>query len=376
MKNLAPQSQLPLPVLIRFSKILVGHPTLSVVQIARILVQLATMRVKDRLANQLHISFWAKTWFRSWTVANHLSKKSQILIQLRRESRSQLSRPSNLSSWTKSPLVIQFRLSLRQWKRKQIRLLHFQMVAGSAPPAKTIILVEGTSVIVVRSKRPRMILLESQSICSDSNVKSNRKLKLRNQNKVKVIRRFKYLLLHLWRRVRFKAKRTSLMRSELETGFVWSALIWTFPSGWLATGVSETEPLGPVSLKTRTSFRSSNPLDVQRSTFALTPRVSTAKQLVSSPAWVTKQTKSIFLLQQKLLVPCRCKIDLKSKASFVDFRINPKWVSQESMYLTQSKKNNPAASERWKECSRRATGDEIEQELPDNSPAAFAQLVR
>ena len=197
MNNLAPQSQLPLPVLIRFSKILVGHPALIMVQIVRILVQPVTMRVKDTVANQLHISFLAKTWFCSWTVANHLSKKLQILIQLRKKSRSKLSRPSNLSSSTKSLLVIEFRLSLRQWKRKQIRLLHFLMGAGSAPHAKTTISVEGTSVIVVRSKRPRMILLESQSICSDSNGKSNRKLKIRNQYKVKVIRRFKHILLHL-----------------------------------------------------------------------------------------------------------------------------------------------------------------------------------
>jgi hypothetical protein len=72
MKNLAPQSLVPLPALIHSSKVLVAHVAISMIQIARISVQLATMQVKDRLANPLHINFWAKTWFRSWTVANHL----------------------------------------------------------------------------------------------------------------------------------------------------------------------------------------------------------------------------------------------------------------------------------------------------------------
>jgi len=222
------------------------------------------------------------------------------------------------------------------------------MAAGSAPPAKTITLVVDASVIAVRSKRQKTILSESQNICSDSNGRSNRKHRLWNPTRKTAIKRFKLLRLHLWQLIRLKAKRTSLMRSELETGFVWSALIWTSHSGWPATGVSETEPQGPVSSKTRMSFKSSNLLDAQPSTFAPTPRVSTVMLPVSSLARVTSLAKQTSLLQPKLLVPCQFKIGPKSRASFVDCQINPKWVSQEAMSLTQSKKSNYSASECWK----------------------------
>ena len=195
--------------------------------------------------------------------------------------------------------------------------------------------------------------MENQSISSVSSRRANIKLRLVDQIWAKVTRKFKCV--DQWRLLKFKAKRTSWMRSEWETGFAWSAPIWTSLLEWPATGASEIGPLVLALLRIKMNLKNSNRPAAPRSTFELTPPDSTFKLLASSLAPMIWLHKKVSQSQHNWWLTCLTRVTIQFKACCVDFLIKLNWISQDASRLTPSKKHISKPNESFKSVLKKAT---------------------